>query len=583
MDIHHQIGLDSYDRLFPNQDLMPQGGFGNLIALPLQKKARKHGNSLFLDNDFHPVADQWAFLSLIKRISIKNVQELVNELTKNSSLFGNLKDSSEEDILTWDQEKPPVAETEILPEKVIVTLSNMIFIEKEGLSHKMLSRIIRIAAFQNPEFYKTQALRLSVHNIPRVINLSFENIEHIAILRGCKEEILKLFDQVNIKPELIDLTYSGTKQNFVFKGRLRKEQLEAGYALLQSDNGILAASTAFGKTIVALWLIAQRNVNTLIIVHRRQLLQQWKERISCFLDIPVKEIGEIGSGKDKRTAELDVALIQSLNRKGVVMDYVQEYGLVIVDECHHISAYSFEQVLKKIKAKYVYGLTATLTRKDGRHPIVTMQCGPVRYKTSNKVQAVNRSFTHQVIIRYTNFRLPEYLLNTQPKITELYQALIEDIARNDLILDDIISSISEGRSPLILTERTAHVDFFAGKLEGFAKNIVVLKGGLGKKQIKAIFEKLNAIPENEERVIIATGKYIGEGFDDSRLDTLFLTLPISWKGTLQQYAGRLHRSHEAKTEVIIYDYVDKKIPAFSAMFKKREKGYEWMGYQIKDK
>jgi superfamily II DNA or RNA helicase len=424
---------------------------------------------------------------------------------------------------------------------------------------------------------------MSVYNIPRIINLSSENAKYIAIPRGCKEELLKLFEQVNIMPDLIDLTNTGTNQDFIFKGKLRNEQLNAGYALLNHENGILSASPAFGKTVVASWLIAQRSINTLIIVHRRQLLEQWKERLSCFLEIPKSEIGEIGAGKDIRTNKIDVALIQSLYKNRQVKDFVQNYGMVIVDECHHISAFSFEQVLKKVKAKYVYGLTATLIRKDGQHPIVTMQCGSVRYKTDTQKQGNRGYITHQVIVRYTDFCLPDHLANSESTITELYQALIDNEARNDLILDDIISAITNGRSPLILTERTVHVNFFAEKLRGFVKNIIVLKGGMGKKQINAVMDKLHGIPEKEERAIIATGKYIGEGFDDSRLDTLFLTMPISWKGTLQQYAGRLHRVHEAKTEVIIYDYVDREVALFTAMYQKRVKGYGLMGYQIQDK
>jgi len=316
-------------------------------------------------------------------------------------------------------------------------------------------------------------------------------------------------------------------------------------------------------------------------VHRRQLLQQWKERIASFLNIPIKDIGEIGAGKDKRTMEIDVAIIQSLYHNKEVKEFVKEYGMVIVDECHHISAFSFEQVLKEIKAKYVYGLTATPIRKDGQHPIVTMQCGPVRVKIDARNQANSRPFSHSVIVRHTTFLLPDSLAHIEPKITDIYQALVDDKERNYLIIDDIITSIESGRSPLILTERTAHVDFFMEKLTGFAQNIIVLKGGMGRKQLKAIMDRLHSIPENEERVIIATGKYIGEGFDDSRLDTLFLTMPISWKGTLQQYAGRLNRVYDSKTEVIIYDYVDLEVPVLAAMFQKRIKGYSGIGYSVK--
>lgn len=583
MEKRHQVGLDSYDRLFPNQDTMPKGGFGNLIALPLQKESRKHGNSIFVNVELQPYEDQWAFLTEIQKLSLDKINQLIALLTTDNPPIGSLRVTTDDETLPWEQVTRNEAVYTDLPAKVNVFVSNMVFIEKEGLPQKLLIRIIRLAAFLNPDYYRTQALRLPLYNKPRVINLSVENTNHIGIPRGCLTELIKLFEQLKIEPQIHDKTNQGIEQDFEFQGRLYDEQLKAGKELLCYDNGILSASTAFGKTVVALWLVAQRKTSTLIIVHRRQLLQQWKERIASFLNIPIKDIGEIGAGKDKRTMKIDVAIIQSLYHNKEVKGFVKEYGLVIVDECHHISAFSFEQVLKEAKAKYVYGLTATPIRKDGQHPIVTMQCGPIRVKIDARNQASSRAFSHSVIVRHTTFRLPDSLVCIEPKITDIYQALVDDKERNDLIIDDIITAIEAGRSPLILTERTAHVDFFLEKLTGFTKNIIVLKGGMGRKQLKAVMDRLHSIPENEERVIIATGKYIGEGFDDNRLDTLFLTMPISWKGTLQQYAGRLNRVYDTKTEVIIYDYVDREVPVLGAMYSKRVKGYASIGYSITDK
>ncbi|MDP3113731.1 MAG: DEAD/DEAH box helicase family protein [Candidatus Cloacimonadaceae bacterium] len=508
MEKRHQVGLDSYDRLFPNQDTMPKGGFGNLIALPLQKESRKHGNSIFVNVELQPYEDQWAFLSEIQKLSLDKINQLIALLTTDNPPIGSLRVTTDDDTLPWEQVTRNEAVYTDLPVKVNVFVSNMIFIEKEGLPQKLLIRIIRLAAFLNPDYYRTQALRLPLYNKPRVINLSVESTNHIGIPRGCLTELIKLFEQLKIEPQIHDKTNQGIEQDFEFQGRLYDEQLKAGKELLCYDNGILSASTAFGKTVVALWLVAQRKTSTLIIVHRRQLLQQWKERIASFLNIPIKDIGEKGAGKDKRTMKIDVAIIQSLYHNKEVKGFVTEYGLVIVDECHHISAFSFEQVLKEVKAKYVYGLTATPIRKDGQHPIVTMQCGPIRVKIDARNQTRSRAFSHSVIVRHTTFRLPDNLACAERKITDIYQALVDDKERNVLIIDDIISSIEAGRSPLILTERTAHVDFFLEKLTGFAKNIIVLKGGMGRKQLKSIMDRLHSIPDNEERVIIATGKYM---------------------------------------------------------------------------
>ena len=297
-----------------------------------------------------------------------------------------------------------------------------------------------------------------------------------------------------------------------------------------------------------------------------------------FLDLPAKSIGHIGGGKADRTGRVDVAVIQSLYRKGEVKDFVAEYGQVIVDECHHISAFTFEQVMRQVKAKYVVGLTATPTRKDGHHPIIYMQCGPVRFSLSAKTMMETTPFEHKVTPRHTEFRMAPEL--TEITIQDIYAALVNDPLRNEMIATDIVRAIESGRSPLLLTGRTEHLQYFAAKLEGVAKHVFVLKGGMGKKQRREISAALAAVPENESRVILATGSYIGEGFDDARLDTLFLAMPISWKGTLQQYVGRLHRLHDNKRFVQVYDYVDGYVLMLARMYERRLKGYAAIGYVI---
>ena len=366
-----------------------------------------------------------------------------------------------------------------------------------------------------------------------------------------------------------------------FQGELRPEQVVAAQATLAQDTGVLAATTAFGKTVVAAWLIAQRGVNTLVLVHRRQLQQQWIERLSTFLGMPVGAIGRIGGGRNKPTGQLDVAVIQSLVRNGVVDDLVGNYGHLIVDECHHLSAQSFELVARQAKAKFVTGLSATVTRKDGHHPIIFMQCGPVRYRVNAKQRAAAHPFKHTVMVRPTDFRpLRPANPNVRQQFHELYEELIADEERNQLICHDLIQTLREGRSPLVLTERNEHLDSLAKRLAREVQHLVVLRGGMYKKELNAISTRLAAILAEEARVILATGRYVGEGFDDARLDTLFLTLPVSWHGTIAQYVGRLHRLYDGKREVRVYDYADLNVPMLARMFDRRGRGYEAIGYKM---
>jgi len=313
----------------------------------------------------------------------------------------------------------------------------------------------------------------------------------------------------------------------------------------------------------------------------RELLDQWIARLSNFLELDPKKIGQIGRGKRKPSGIIDVAIIQSISRKGAVDDIVGEYGYLVVDECHHISARSFEIATRQCKAKYVTGLSATVIRKDGHHPIIFMNCGPVRYKVDDRKQADKRPFNHKVIVRFTNFQIPEPLTNKESlMIHDLYSALIVDEKRNQMIVEDVVKAVNEGRIPVVLTERLEHLEKLASLLSLRMKNIFVMKGGMGKKQRKTLAEEMKAV--DDERVILATGRYLGEGFDDPRLDTLFLTLPVSWKGTVAQYAGRLHRLHDMKTEVIIYDYADLNVPMLVKMYSRRVSGYKAIGYEINE-
>ena len=589
MERRPDLGLRSYDRLFPNQDTLPKGGFGNLIALPLQKAARQNGNSEFVDGNFQPYPDQWAFLSSVVRSNRGHVASVVENASRDGGIMGVRlpTEQDEEDDEPWGRppsrrkEEPSI--TGELPDTLELVLGDQVYIAKEGLPPALRNHLARLAAFQNPEFYKAQAMRLPTYGKPRVIACAEETGNYLCLPRGCLEEVTGLLDTLGIGVEIRDERQAGKCLKVKFQGKLRKEQKAAAEALAAQDTGVLSAPPAFGKTVLASWLIAKRKVNTLVLVHRKQLLDQWVERLSHFLGMSPKEIGTVGGGRKKPKGMLDVALVQSLVRKEVVADLVADYGQIIVDECHHVSARSFELVARRAKARYVAGLSATVARKDGHHPIIFMQCGPVRHHVDAKAQAGARPFSHTVIVRPTGFRaLPSEEEEEDPRAAfqSLYSQLMVNETRNRLICSDVLAATRQGRSPVVLTERTQHLEWLAVEIRRNVEHVVVLRGGMNKTLTSEAMESLASIPDSEPRVLLATGRYLGEGFDDPRLDTLFLALPVSWRGTVAQYAGRLHRLYEGKREVYIYDYADLDVPMLARMFDKRCTGYEAVGYNI---
>ena len=584
MDNYPGIGFDSFDRMFPNQDTMPKGGFGNLIALPLQAKPREQGNSVFIDSELEPLPDQWAYLSALNRLSPSEIESIITEAGKTTSLTGvRYFGLEEQEKKPWRDKPSRQSDFDFskisLPDKVDVVLGNQIYISKQDIPPKLISRLLRISAFENPEFYKAQAMRMSTWNKPRIIACHENFPEHIGFPRGCWEDVKSLLTSLSIKLNITDERNPGSTIDVEFKGNLREDQQAALDSLISHDYGILAAATAFGKTVVAINLLAKRGVNALILVHRKHLMDQWIARLSTFLNVDSKLIGKIGGGQWKPTGIIDIAMIQSLSKKGVVDDIVAEYGHLIVDECHHISARSFEIVARQSKAKYVLGLSATVTRKDGHHPIIYMNIGPVRYKVKDREQAAQREFSHQVKYRKTGFKINDRIQNEENiKIHDLYDRLSNDDVRNSMITSDVEKAIQDGRSPVVITERKTHLEILYKQLLPITENVIVLKGGMGRKQYRKALDQLISLKDDEPRIILATGRFLGEGFDDPRLDTLFITLPVSWKGVLAQYAGRLHRDHHDKREVIIYDYVDDNIPMLKRMYKRRVVGYKSIGY-----
>ncbi len=587
MSRRDQLDMNSYDRLFPNQDTMPAGGFGNLIALPLQFHPRQEGNTLFLDDDFEPYVDQWEYLSRLPRIETARVAEVAAAAASRGQVIGlRIAEAGDEkqDLQPWLREpsrKPqrPVI-SEPIPPTIHAVLSQRLYVEKAALPSPLLNAVKRLAAFQNPEFYKKQSLRLSTALTPRVINCAEDYPEHVSLPRGCRDDLDDLLQSYGSKLVVEDLRVSGNHLDVTFRGNLTDIQAEAATALLQQDTGVLVAPPGTGKTVLGIYLLAARETNTLILVHRQPLLEQWKAQLEVFLGIPSRSIGQIGGGRRKVTGVIDVAMVQSLARKEAVDDIVAEYGQVIMDECHHLPAVSFERVLSEVKARYVVGLTATPHRRDGHQPILHMQLGPTRHNVDPRIPDAKRPFRHRLVVRHTDFEFPENA--HELTIQEIYGLLARDEGRNTAIIHDVLEALGEQRSPILLTERKQHLELLQERLLGLVEHIVVLHGGRSAKERRAVQTQLESIPESEERLLLATGRFIGEGFDDARLDTLFLTLPVAWKGTLVQYAGRLHRIHPSKHEVRVVDYVDDHVPMLARMFEKRLRGYRAMGYRTNE-
>lgn len=572
-----QLKLQSYDRLFPNQDIMPKGGFGNLIALPLQKKPRENGRSVFVDAALRPYPDQWAFLASVQPLPAHDIEPTILRATGGVHPLDVTFIDDEDQKEPWKRSPSLIKKLAgPMPKSLTVTLANLVYFEKTNLPQPLANRLIRLAAFQNPEFYKAQAMRFSVWDQPRLIGCAENYPNHIALPRGCLDAAKDLLHDNNIRCELIDERYAGQPIDVVFAGTLRPDQETAVAAMLQYDAGVLCAPTAFGKTVAAAALIARRGATTLVLVHRTELLKQWQERLQAFLGVSKGVVGTIGGGKARPTGKIDVAVMQSLSRQGEINELVENYGHVIVDECHHIGAASFDAILKRVKAKYVLGLTATPIRRDGQQPIIFMQCGPTRHIAANAASA-----PHDLLVvphtLTTRIELPR-----AARIQDVFSYLVNDSERTQAIATDVADAFRNGRKVLVLTERTEHLQAIASELADKVATLYTLHGRMPKKQRAALIDELNSLPPAAPRVLLSTGKLVGEGFDHPPLDTLILAMPISWKGTLQQYAGRLHREHANKTDVRIMDFVDIGHPALLRMWERRQKGYRAMGYRMAD-
>ena len=574
------IDLKSYDRLFPNQDTMPEGGFGNLIALPFQGKRAKEGNTIFVDKNFEPEKNQTEILLNIKKMTKEDIYSFVERYKEDDY------EEPEQENIAEDDEIPKKGKIKdiIFQNDIECIFDNMIYIKKSKLLPNEISYLKRLASFANPEFYRKQRAKQAIYykTTPRIIASFEEDDKYLIIPRGCIQSIEEVCNKSNVNLIIKDTREKGSKIEYKFLGNLWKEQEKVKNQLLEYETGILEAPPSFGKTVLAINIISELKTNTLILVNRNTLLEQWKEKLTEFLNVNKENIGQLGANKNTLNGKLDIVSFQSLARIEEIEDLeeiVSGYGLVIVDECHHVAATTFERVLKAVRSKYVYGLTATPKRKDGCHKITYMQCGNIRVRVSDKELNKSREMERVVVVRKTGYRYDIGFENNNA-LQEILNDMCNNIFRNDLIIDDIKKCVQEGGNPIVLTERREHLEILKEKLEDLKVTVVIYKGAMRKKEKEKIKESIEEADKNgKQRIIIATSQIIGEGFDDKKLDTLFLTMPVAAKERIVQYVGRLHRANEGKNKVVVYDYLDD-MNLLKSMFKKREKAYKSIGYEI---
>lgn len=583
-----------YDRMLPAQDYIEDGELGNLIALPLQGQALKQGNSAFIDEYWNAYPNQWAALQSVDKLSATRIEELMrqwNILTAETSA-DNIAATENEDVKPWERSKRFHAED--VDGRLSLTISNLIYIKTDNLKPRIQNQIRRMAAFPNPVFFRNRAIGFSNYANPRYIYLGEDDGGYICIPRGLLEELIEKLKAAGIPYLITDKRSAGTTIKAEFTGKLRDSQEKAVSALLQYDNGILSAATAFGKTVVCSNLIARRQVNALVLLESSSLIEQWERSLSAFLRIDeelpeyktktgrLKKrkslIGIIQGAKDSSTGIVDIAMVGSLYKKGEFHPRLTDYGMIIVDECHHSASDTVSRILREVPAKHVYGVTATPFRSDGLEKINEMLLGPVRFEYTAKEKADEQGLEHLVVPRFTGAVSPHG--REKLHINKAYEIIRNNELRNEQIVNDIKACVTANRTPVVLTRFTDHADVLYGMLKESADHVFLLTGNKSKKEQRELRAQMDLVPVTESMILIATGQLIGEGFDFPRLDTLIMADPVAWKGVVEQYAGRLNRDFEGKKNVMIYDYIDANIPVFDNMYAKRLKAYKRIGYKL---
>lgn len=570
MTVRAELDLASYDRLFPAQDFMPKGSFGNLIALPLQGASRKQGTTIFLDDSLTPHEDQFAFLSRLRRVSAKPVNSLAQQLREVAT--GPVEPTYRRPF-RGDAPRPPA--------KILAVASAMLAIDRIGLPPALVSALKHLASVHNPEYYEKERLRLSTWNTPRLIRCYEETIDQLALPRGLREAAASLAAEAGSRLEVRETAWAPRTIDVQLNAVLDADQQAAFDELRRHDLGVLVAPPGSGKTVVGCALVAHRATSTLVLVDRQPLAEQWRERLQEHLGLRRRQIGTLGGGAGRLRGIVDVAMVQSLARREDIRELTSGYGLVIVDECHHVPAVTFERVVRQIDAPAWLGLTATPYRRDGLEGLITMYCGPVRHKMIGD-SGVTAGMARTLIVHPTDHRgLPYDTSEPAPSIQAVFRGLVEDDARTRQICEDVAAAARSGRNCLVLSQWKEHVGLIRDRLEELGIGPDVAVGGIGRKERRATVDRLAAAQPGDGVVLVATGSLLGEGFDCPPLDTLFTTFPIAFRGRIVQYVGRVLRPVEGKTRVEVHDYVDQRVPVLARMHSKRLAAYASLGFDLR--
>lgn len=577
-----------YDRMIPTQDALPEGGLGNVIALPLQGMALKSGNSAFVDENWNAYEDQLKVLAGIRRLTRQEIEDYL-------SLWYSTGFTSEDNGTDAPWDKNSEIEAGSVKGVVRIVLADRIYIDSSGMSNKTKRQLRRMATFSNKQYFQNQAMDMPNYDESRFIYLGSDEGKYIVLPRGLREDILKKFDNAGIRYKIEDKRTQGRELNISFKGELRESQIPAAETMLENETGILHAATAFGKTVVCCDMIARRGISTLILVDRADLMNQWIKRLDEFLDIDEELpeyqtktgrtrkrkslIGNLQGAHDTLTGIVDVAMIRSLKKKDGFHPMLKEYAQVYFDECHHAASDSAIEVLQEINAKYVYGVTATPKRGDGKEKINEFLLGPIRYRFTAKDRAEEQNIDHLVYPRFTRTVKPHHLSKT-PYGNDAYELIRNNDVRDEQIIRDVADCVQAGRTPVVLTKYVDHAKKLAERLKTYADRLILLTGANGTKARRAQVKELNEVDDSDSLILVGTGSLLGEGFDFPRLDTLFMATPVSGENVVEQYVGRLNRDYDGKENVIVYDYVDSHIPKFDKMYAARLKAYKKIGYEL---
>jgi superfamily II DNA or RNA helicase len=578
-----------YDRMIPAQDALPEGGLGNVIALPLQGMALKSGNSAFVDENWNAYEDQLSVLSGTKRLTRQEIEDCL------SLWYCSGPDGKDDDIDEAPWDKNSGIEAGSVKGTVHIVLADRIYIDSSGMPNKAKRQLRRMAAVSNRMYFQNQAMDMPNYDESRFIYLGSDEGKYIVLPRGLREELLKKFDQAGVRYRIEDKRTEGRKLNISFMGDLRESQVPAVETMLENETGILHAATAFGKTVVCCDMIARRSLSTLILVDRTDLMNQWLKRLEEFLDIDeelpeyqtktgrIKKrkslIGNLQGAHDTLTGIVDVAMIRSLKKKDGFHPMLKEYSQVYFDECHHAASDSAMEVLQEINAKYVYGVTATPKRGDGKEKINELLIGPVRYRFTAKDRAEEQNIDHLVYPRFTR-TVKTHRLSKTPYGNDAYDLIRNNDVRDEQIVRDVADCVKVGRTPVVLTKYVDHAKKLSERLKTYADRVILLTGADGTKARRAQVEELHQVKDSESLILVGTGSLLGEGFDFPRLDTLFMATPVSGESVVEQYVGRLNRDYEGKENVIVYDYVDSHIPKFDKMYAARLRAYKKIGYEL---